>query len=130
VNVEIVTSHFNWYFDLIHATACFIEVIHFVFGKINQVLSHVVSASNTQLTFGSIFKNAAASFCSTISFITSMMICLVLASCFFNIQLYNRFIISSKVLSVVKTPFEINNVHFSSKREKKSQILSSGLYLL
>jgi hypothetical protein len=126
----MVTSHCNLYFDFIHATACFIEVIHFVFGKINPVFSHVVSASSTQFVFGSIFKNAATSFCSTISFTTSIITCLALDSCFFKIQLYKRFIISSMVLSVVKTPFETRSFHFSSKREKNSQILSSGLYLV
>ena len=49
---------------------------------------------------------------------------------FFRIQLYNKFIISSRDLSVVSTPFEIRRFQFSSKSEKKSQILSSGLYLL
>ena len=58
VNVEMVTSHCNWYFDLIHAMACFIEVIHLIFGNITQVLFHVVSASNTQLVLGSICKKA------------------------------------------------------------------------
>jgi hypothetical protein len=106
------------------------DVIHFVLGKINPVLSHVVSASSTQFIFGSIFRKAAASFCSVIPFITSMIICLVLDSCLLKIHLYNKFIISSRVLSVVKTPFEIRRFHFSSKREKKTQILSSGLYLL
>ncbi|MBR7037176.1 hypothetical protein IKI14_04955 [bacterium] len=115
---------------MIQATACFIEEIHFVFGKITPVFSHEVSASKTQLVFGSIFRKLAMSFCSTILSTTSMMICLVLDSCFFNIQLYKRFIISSKVLSVVKTPLEIRRFHLLSKSEKKSQILSSGLYLL
>jgi hypothetical protein len=130
VNVEIVTSHCNWYFDLIQATACFIEVIHLILGSITHVFSHVVSANRTQLTFGSMFRNAVTSFCSVISFTTSIMMCLVWDSCFFNIQLYNKFIISSNVLSVVMTQLEINRFHFPSKREKKSQILSSGLYLL
>jgi hypothetical protein len=106
------------------------DVIHFVLGKINPVLSHVVSARRTQFIFGSIFRKAAASFCSVISFITSMIICLVLDSCLLRIHLYNRFIISSKVLSVVKTQFEINKSQVLLKREKKSQILSSGLYLV
>jgi len=110
--------------------ACFIEVIHFMFGSITQVLFHAVSASNTQLVLGSICKNAFTSFCSAIWLTMSMITCLVLASSFLIIQLYKMFIISSNVLSVVSTPLEVIRFHLSSNSEKKTQILSSALYFV
>jgi hypothetical protein len=126
----MVTSHCNWYFDLIHAMACFIEVIHLIFGNITQVLFHVVSASNTQLVLGSICKKALTSFCSVIWLTMSIITCLAFASSFLIIQLYNMFIISSSVLSVVSTPLEAIRFHLSSNSEKKTQILSSALYFV
>jgi hypothetical protein len=130
VKVEMATSHCSWYFDLIHATACVIEAIHFILGNITHVLSHCVSANNTQLLLGSICKKAFTSFCSVICVTTSITTCLVFPSSFLIIQLYNRLMDSSNVLSLVNTPLEVRRFHLSSNREKNNQILSSALYLL
>ena len=130
MNVEIITSHCNWYFDLIHATACVIDVTHFVLGSITHVLSHLVSIRRIQLVFGSIFKKVFTSFCSVISLTTSMIIYLIFFSSFLIIQLYIRVMVSSNDLSLVRTPFEVIRFHLLSKSEKNIQFLSSVLYLL
>ncbi|MBO7095107.1 hypothetical protein J6V86_02860 [bacterium] len=130
MNVEMIASHCNWYFDLIPAITCFIDVIHLTFGSITHVFSHFASANRTQLVLGSICRNAFTSFCSVISLTISIIMCLILVSSFLIIQLYNIVIISSNVLSVVNTPLEVIRFHLSSNNEKKSHILSSALYLV
>jgi hypothetical protein len=56
--------------------------------------------------------------------------CFILLSCCLIFPSYNRFIKFSRVLSVEITHTESIKAQFSSNIEKKSQILSSALYLL